>query len=302
MEMKQPVFPDTLKPAEDALRGKNGSSKLSGQSTHNSEAGQMLEYELITQLQEIQELNIQLEECVVQQTKKLSEVTATNTKFISIIGHDLRSPFISILNTLEIVNESLNKSDINEIRKYICIASNTTGKALSLFDNLLSWTISQNREKNFSPVKINLYELVTDEIENIKASAAQKQIILEHTIAPDLNVSADLQMVRTILRNLICNAIKYTNTGGEIIINASEVRPFVEISVKDNGIGISFERKKMIFKTDKIQSADGTYAEKGTGLGLLLCREFVEIHGGKIWIDSEPGKGCEISFTLPHYL
>jgi signal transduction histidine kinase len=117
-----------------------------------------------------------------------------------------------------------------------------------------------------------------------------------------MNVAADLQMVKTILRNLISNAIKYTNINGEIIINACELKKYVEVTVKDNGVGISVENQRKLFQIDSFHSTPGTKDEKGTGLGLLLCKEFVELHGGNIRIESEPGKGSRFAFTLPHYI
>ena len=109
-------------------------------------------------------------------------------------------------------------------------------------------------------------------------------------------------MVKTILRNLISNAIKYTNIGGEIMVSASENKQFVEISIKDNGVGISSMNQKELFKINSFHSTTGTNNERGTGLGLILCKEFVEMHGGKILVESEQGKGCEFRFTLPHYI
>jgi len=144
--------------------------------------------------------------------------------------------------------------------------------------------------------------LLKDEIESINTSARQKQITLNHSIAPNLNIAADIQMVRTILRNLISNAIKYTNTGGKITISASERKQYVEIAVKDNGIGISFEALRNLFKIDGFHSKAGTNNEKGTGLGLLLCKEFIEMHGGDIRVESAQGRGSKFIFTLPHYI
>jgi signal transduction histidine kinase len=109
-------------------------------------------------------------------------------------------------------------------------------------------------------------------------------------------------MVKTVLRNLISNAIKYTNSGGVITLSARKTDPFVEISVKDNGVGISAMLQRTLFKIDGYQSTAGTQNEKGTGLGLLLCKEFIETHGGNIWAESIPGKGSEFKFTLPHYI
>jgi signal transduction histidine kinase len=260
------------------------------------------EKKLLLRLREMEELNTGLELLVEQRTSKLVEIVSTNAKFLSIIAHDLRSPFSSILGILELLKMSLKELDKNEIEKYIEIIYNSANNTLTLLDNLLVWALSQNKEKNFKPIKINLYELLREEIENLKTLASQKQITLRHSVKPDLNVTADIQMVKTILRNLINNAIKYTNVNGEIIIDANEVNQYIEIAIKDNGIGISAEDQRKLFKIDAFHSTPGTHDEKGTGLGLLLCKEFVELHGGNIRIESEAGKGSRFAFTLPHYI
>jgi len=261
-----------------------------------------VEKKLLLRLREMEELNTGLELLVEQRTSKLVEIVSTNAKFLSIIAHDLRSPFSSILGILELLKMSLKELDKNEIEKYIEIVYNSANNTLTLLDNLLVWALSQNKEKNFKPIKINLYELLREEIENLKTLASQKQITLRHSVKPDLNVTADIQMVKTILRNLINNAIKYTNVNGEIIIDANEVNQYIEIAIKDNGIGISAEDQRKLFKIDAFHSTPGTHDEKGTGLGLLLCKEFVELHGGNIRIESEAGKGSRFAFTLPHYI
>ena len=257
---------------------------------------------LAFRLKELEELNASLESLVEQRTKELARVVATNNKFLSIIAHDLRSPFSTILGVLELLKVSLDEYNKNEIEEFMDVAYNSAIRTLNLLDNLLVWATSQNKEKSFKPGKINLFELVVEEFESINFTAMQKQISLSHTIEPNLNINGDLQMVKTILRNLISNAIKYTNAGGEIILSASEGKQFVEIIVKDNGIGISPEAQRNLFKIDSFHSSTGTNNEHGTGFGLLLCIEFVELHGGNIWIESEQGKGSEFKFTLPHYI
>jgi signal transduction histidine kinase len=260
------------------------------------------EKKLLLRLREMEELNTGLELLVEQRTSKLVEIVSTNAKFLSIIAHDLRSPFSSILGILELLKMSLKELDKNEIEKYIEIIYNSANNTLTLLDNLLVWALSQNKEKNFKPIKINLYELLREEIESLKTLASQKQITLSHLVKPDVNVTADLQMVKTILRNLISNAIKYTNVNGEIVINACELKKYVEVTVNDNGVGISDENMRKLFKIDAFHSTPGTQDEKGIGLGLLLCKEFVELHGGNIRIESEAGKGSKFAFTLPHYI
>jgi signal transduction histidine kinase len=260
------------------------------------------EKNLRSKIQELADLNASLEIKVEQRTSKLLEIVSTNGKFLSIIAHDLRSPFSSILGILELLKMSLKKFNKDEIEQYIDIVYNSANNTLILLDNLLVWAVAQNKEKNFNPVKINLYDLLREEIENLKTVARQKQIEMSHSVEPDLNVTADLQMVKTVFRNLINNAIKYSNPNGEIKIDACELKKFVEVSVKDNGVGISDENQRKLFKIDSFHSTPGTYDEKGTGLGLLLCKEFIELHGGNIRIESQPGKGSLFAFTLPHYI
>jgi signal transduction histidine kinase len=302
MNLKQIDHPSRLKPSKKKAFINKESSKSLNLSGSLSGTGPVTEKQLLLRLREMEEINASLELLVEQRTNKLVEIVSTNGKFLSIIAHDLRSPFSSIIGILELLKMSLKEFNKNEIEEYVDIVYNSANNTLVLLDNLLVWAVSQNKEKNFKPVKINLYELLREEIENLKTLASQKQITLSHLIKPDVNVTADLQMVKTILRNLISNAIKYTNVNGEIVINACELKKFVEVTVKDNGIGISDENLSKLFKIDSLHSTPGTHDEKGTGLGLLLCKEFVELHGGNIRIESEAGKGSKFAFTLPHYI
>ena len=302
MNLKQIDHPNRLKTPKKKVYSNKESSKSLNLSVPIPGTGIVTGKQLLLQLREMEEINTSLELLVEQRTNKLVEIVSTNGKFLSIIAHDLRSPFSSIIGILELLKMSLKEFNKNEIEEYVDIVYKSANNTLVLLDNLLVWAVSQNKEKNFKPVKINLYELLREEIENLKTLASQKQITLSHLIKPEVNVTADLQMVKTILRNLISNAIKYTNVNGEIVINACELKKFVEVTVKDNGIGISDENMRKLFKIDAFHSTPGTHDEKGTGLGLLLCKEFVELHGGSIRIESESGKGSIFSFTLPHYI
>jgi signal transduction histidine kinase len=258
--------------------------------------------QLLIRLHELEKINTRLELLIEQRTSQLIENVSTNGKFLSIIAHDLRSPFSSIIGVLELLKKSLVEFNKDEVIEYINMAYNSANNTLDLLDNLLLWAVSQNKEKNFIPVKINLYELVHEEIESLKPTALQKQIIMSHTVEPGLNVSADLQMVKTIFRNLINNAIKYTHAYGKIVITAVDNKQFIKVAVIDNGTGISNEERKKLFKIDAFHSTPGTRNERGTGLGLLLCKEFVELHGGTIRVESETGKGSRFYFTLPRYI
>lgn len=260
------------------------------------------ESQLLLRLAKMEEINVQLENRVDEDTKKLDEVISTNAKFLSIVAHDLRNPFNSIMGVLDILGDNFNECSKAELENLIHMASSSAENTLKLLEDLLAWSISQNKEKSINPVKIDLNEIITDEFESFSVSAAQKKISMEHSIDPNLFLTADLQMVKVIFRNLISNTIKYSNTGGVIFISAKEGSQFVEIWVKDNGIGMSQNTLRKLFKADEFHSMTGTNNEHGTGFGLLFCKEFIEMHGGKIWAESETNKGTTFKFTLPHYI
>jgi len=254
-----------------------------------------------TQIQKLEEENSRLLSLVEKQSEELSQVVQTNTRFISIISHDLRSPFNSILGVLDILKKSLKDGDSKEIQYHINMAVHSVSSTLNLLESLLAWAILQHKEKRINPVKVNIHELLAEELEHINISAQQKKIVLDHIVPPHLEVYADLQMVKTIIRNLVGNAIKYTSPGGCISISASKNASHVEVIVKDNGIGISPETQEGLLSNNAFKSTSGTHNERGVGLGLLLCKEFIEMHGGNMRINSELGKGSEFKFTLPAY-
>jgi signal transduction histidine kinase len=255
--------------------------------------------EMIQRIKELEEINAQLEHIANDRSKKLTEVIETNAKFLSIIAHDLRSPFSSIISVLELLKDSYYDHNLEDVKKYIRMATNSANGTLSLLENLLAWTLAENKMTSFNPVKLNVKNLIDEEFENFISAATHKLISLNHSISENLHVSADIDMFKTILRNLISNAIKYSFIGGEVTINATELKQFVEISVEDTGIGITQKDRKELFRRNEIHTTRGTNNESGTGLGLILCKEFVEKHGGTIRIESEPGKGSRILFTLP---
>jgi signal transduction histidine kinase len=302
MNYKQLYFMDNTKSVNISSYGKNGNYKLIDLAGENTASNNSNEAQLLLRLNEMEEVNAQLEKIVEEQTTKLADVIATNSKFLSVLAHDLRSPFQSIVGALDLLQESYIDHDAIEIETYINMANNSVNSTLRLLENLLSWTSTQNKEKNFNPVKIDLHEVIMSELESADASATQKLLTLNHSIAPNLYATADLQMVKTILRNLINNAIKYSYLGGEITINAEEKDSFVQLDIVDNGVGISQNAQRDLFQNSELHSTRGTRNEYGTGLGLMICKEFVEQHGGIIWSESEPGKGCKIRFTLPHYI
>ena len=259
------------------------------------------ERKIMLRLQELEKINAGLEKTIEQRKDEIAEIIASNKKYISILAHDLKSPFSSIYGVLGLLKDCIHENNLEEMEEYIDIASSSALNTTNLIENILAWATSQKKDTGFYPVRINLADLVNQEIENSRLSVKLKKLSLEHSIDQDLNVSADLQMTKTILRNLINNAIKFTNPYGIITISAIEVNSLVEITVLDNGIGISPEVQLELFHDGTTQSISDENYVRGKGLGLLLCREFVNIHGGTIRVESQKGKGSSFIFTLPKH-
>ena len=170
---------------------------------------------------------------------------------------------------------------------------------MDLLTNLLEWSRSQTGKIEFKPEYFELVGFIEETIPVFVDIAKQKSIIIKRSLPYNILGFADKHMISTVLRNLIFNAIKFTKTGGEIIVSAQREQNDVIVSVKDNGVGITKERLDKLFRIDESESTPGTNNEQGTGLGLILCKEFVEKHGGRIWVESEENKGTVFSFTLP---
>jgi signal transduction histidine kinase len=168
--------------------------------------------------------------------------------------------------------------------------------------NLLEWARTQLGRIEYELKEFELATLANQVCAQLKDASDQKNITLKNTISTSLFVNADINMIGTVIRNLISNAIKFTHDGGEITISAQEKANEVIVAVKDTGLGISPERKEKLFRIDSNSSTIGTKNEKGTGIGLLLCKEFIEKHNGQIWVDSEPGKGSTFYFSISRML
>lgn len=231
----------------------------------------------------------------------LKEMNATKDKFFSIIAHDLRSPFNSILGFSEILKDDAKNLDIHEIEYQASLIHSATHHTLQLLDNLLNWALMQQGNLPFKPRNILLYELINEVNGVISDSANKKSIKLNNLIHKKQIVVADEDMIKTIMRNLLSNAVKFTYPGGLIEISATATSDEIQISVSDNGAGIPEENIDKLFNIGSSLSTRGTYNEKGTGLGLILCKDFVEKHDGKIWATSEPGKGSTFSFSFPQF-
>ncbi len=240
-----------------------------------------------------------IEEQLLKYAKDLKALNSDKDKFIRILAHDLKSPFTSLIGFSELLLNNLDNLDVDTIKEYLSIINETSSKTFSLLEEILLWLNTQYGNLKFEPSKIELQELVSNITSDLKLLAESKEISLASNISEKIYANADTNMLRTILRNLISNSIKFTNYKGEIRINAETTNNEIIITVSDNGIGISEYNIKTIFDSLQLNSRIGTGGEKGTGLGLTICKEFVEKHGGKIWVESQVGVGSNFKFTIP---
>lgn len=234
----------------------------------------------------------------------LKESNKAKDKFFSIIAHDLKSPFNSMLGFSNILASDYDNYNAEERKHFIEIIHKGLQNTYKLLENLLLWSRTQQGTIKFHPEKENLYLLSKETIELLKLSCNRKSINIKNEIPTNIFVEADKYMLATIIRNLISNAIKFTPRNGEIIISAQKIidendMKFAEITVEDNGLGISETMKTKLFNISESMSTLGTENEKGTGLGLILCKEFTEKHGGSINVESEVSKGSKFTFTIP---
>jgi PAS domain S-box len=230
--------------------------------------------------------------------KKLVELNATKDKLFSIIAHDLRTPFQALINLNELVMNKIEMNDANAAKKLLELNAKTTQQALNLLENLLLWSRSQRGRLEFNPKRLNFKELTENILALLQINYTGKNIEVQICVEPFLEVRADEYMLNTVMRNLLSNAIKFTNKEGLIEISAIKNGAFIEISVDDNGVGIPSDKLESLFSIESNYTTSGTEKEKGTGLGLVICKDFVERHAGRIWAESEEGEGTKFSFTL----
>lgn len=255
---------------------------------------------LIMLLKEIDQKTIVLKNTKIQQDKlKLEELNVTKDKLFSIIAHDLRGPFNSIIGFSDLIIKNKNENRTTQSKKYAGLINSSATSTLVLLDNLLNWAKLQTEQVYFKPEKQNLASITLEVFTLLTPIANKKNITLNYCVSDDVSVFTDQYMILTILRNLISNAIKFTNPDGKIDVYASQVDKCIEIAVSDNGVGIDDETQKKLFSLASNKSSSGTANEKGTGLGLILCKDFIEKHGGKIWVESKLGKGSTFKFSLP---
>jgi PAS domain S-box-containing protein len=249
----------------------------------------------------------QSERQINQQNAELQKLNGEKDKFFSIIAHDLKSPFNGILGFSNLLVEQVREKDYNSIEKYAQIIQQSSGRAMDLLMNLMEWASSQTGRLEFNPEYFELVSDINELILFFKDIAGQKSISISSQLPSNAPVFADKAMISTILRNLISNAIKFSHPGGEIVISVEENQTRLTISVSDKGVGIPKNSIDKLFRIDENYSTPGTQNEKGTGLGLILCKEFIEKHKGKIWVASEAENpsagiagGSSFYFSIPY--
>jgi signal transduction histidine kinase len=236
---------------------------------------------------------------LVEKNEQLNNLNATKDRLFSIISHDLRGPFNVILGFQNIlVNEYTQCSEAERI-DMVKKTYSTSQKVFDLVENLLSWARIQTSSIQYNPIKLDVKKTIIERLDLYRDIAEAKGIIFKTQLTEGIIGYADINILEAVLRNLIHNAIKFTTSGGTIVVKAVQQEEFVQISVIDSGVGMNLQQVESLFIADKIHTFNGTVGEKGSGLGLLLCKDFVEINKGQISVVSKWGKGSTFSFTIP---
>lgn len=252
----------------------------------------------VVSLSDISKLKMN-EKALMESENRLRELNATKDKLFSILSHDLKGPFTSIVGFSELLIEDIRKKNFDEIENFAKVIIDSSENAMNLLTNLIEWSRLQTGRIKFNPEEFDINIIISEVLDLLLASASQKSIIINSDIPPRLNVFADKFMIGTVLRNIISNAIKFSYQDGIILISGLKNNSAVIIKVSDNGVGMNQKVLKKLFKFEENFSTPGTQNEKGTGLGMIICKEFITKHNGKLWVESEIGKGSSFFFTLP---
>ena len=243
---------------------------------------------------------LKVEKSLQESETKLKQLNIDKDLFLSILGHDLKGPFNSILGYSNILIEQIREKDYDGINKHAVIIQKSSQRAMDLLMNLMEWAQSQSGRMKFNPEYFELVELLKDLELLLSGVIEQKSISISKNVSSNGSVFADKKMISTVLRNLISNAIKFAKPGGKIIISIAHNQKELVVSVKDNGIGIPKPNIEKLFRIDESFTTPGTQNETGTGLGLIICKDFIEKHHGKLWVESQEGKGSTFYFAIPY--
>ncbi len=235
---------------------------------------------------------------LTESEKELREMNESKDKFFSIIAHDIRSPFTALLGYTQLLMEEFNEAEKEELELYIKSLDRTAHNIFNFIESLLEWSRAQSGRIEVNPINTNLFSEVESVIQLNKGNAESKGVEIVNNINKELIVYSDENILNTVLRNLISNAIKFTNRGDKIFVAAQQSGESIVVSVQDTGVGIYEENLKRLFHIDTHYTSRGTNKETGSGLGLILCKELIEKQGGKIWVESKLGEGSKFNFIL----
>jgi len=254
-----------------------------------------IEVELTKKNIEIEKQRKELE----RQRMELESLNSTKDKFFAIIAHDLKNPFSTVLGISELLAREFESFDPDSLKNFITQIYKYSNNTYNLLENLLQWSMLQTGRMPLRPSIVNVMDIVQENVELLSGNAKQKNIRITISKSSDCYAYVDVNQITTVVRNLLSNAIKFTEINGKINIKVKSKNGFWVVSVEDNGIGIAEKDMNRLFLLDSNPTTIGTSQEKGTGLGLILSREFVERNGGKIWVQSQMGIGTTFSFTVP---
>lgn len=252
----------------------------------------------ITELNQEIEKRIKIEKALVKATKELAEANNTKDKFFSIIAHDLKNPLSAFKNLAEVLSSDYKEMGEEELEQYLSLLNDSSSNLYSLLENLLVWARTQTGSLKANIAKFNIFDVVADIFDIVNNSALDKKISINYNFDNSLEVFADENMISTVIRNLVTNAIKFTHFEGKIDILAEKIDNKVRIKIKDSGVGMSEEDISKLFVAGGTKSKLGTNKEKGTGLGLVICSEFVQLNNSKLNVKSELNVGTEFYFDL----
>lgn len=245
--------------------------------------------------QELQKKNMIL----VEKNEQLQAVNASKDRFFSIISHDLRTPFVTLIGLTQVLTEEFETYPKEDLKSLLVKVQKTSEIFYALLENLLTWSRCQTGVIEMTPQMVNIREAILRNLRIFDQTAREKQIALTTTLETPMLVYVDEKMLETIFRNLISNALKFTPCGGTVTISGAQDGHTAMIAVTDTGIGIGEKYLPKLFRIDEQYKRKGTADEQGTGLGLILCREFIEKNGGEIWVESKVNEGSTFKFTLP---
>ncbi|MFZ1282199.1 MAG: PAS domain-containing sensor histidine kinase [Ignavibacteriaceae bacterium] len=236
---------------------------------------------------------------ILKIAEDLKQINDTKDKFVSIIAHDVRTPIVALIGYAEILSNDIEELQKAEIKEFASSIVDISKQTIGLLTNLLEWSRLQTGRIEFHPTTVNAFNIAENTLALLTSNAEQKNISIVNKLGKETTVFADENMMQSIFNNLVTNAIKFTNKNGQIVVTSSRLQDMVRFSVKDNGVGMDEAQKAMLFEMNKSFTTPGTTNEKGSGLGMILCKDFIEKHGGEIWVESNSGFGSEFFFTIP---